>query len=68
MGNFLPVFVQLFTSVALPYTVLAVFELHPIGFFIFLDNSEIRFCPLFLVNMLAISRSLVSILYISVFE
>lgn len=32
MGNFLPVFVQLFTSVALPYAVLVVFELHPIGF------------------------------------
>lgn len=54
MGNFLPVFVQLFTSVALPCAVLVVFELHPIGFLIFLDNSKIRFCLLLLVTMLAV--------------
>lgn len=68
MGNFLPVFVQLFTSVALLCAVLVVFELHPIGFFIFLDNSEVRICPLFLVTVLAVPGSLVSILCISAFK
>lgn len=67
MGNFLPVFVQLFTSLALPYAVL-VFELHPLGFFIFLDNSKIRFCLLFLVTMLAVPGSLISILCSSAFK
>lgn len=68
MGNILPVFVQLFTSLALPYAVLVVFELHPLVFFIFLDNSKIRFCLLFLVTMLAIPGSLISILCSSAFK
>lgn len=35
MSNFLPVFVQLFTSVSLLYVVLVLVELHPIDLFFF---------------------------------
>lgn len=35
MSNFLHVFVQLFTSVSLPYAVLVLVELHPIDFVFF---------------------------------
>lgn len=36
--------------------------------FIFLDNSEMRFCPLSLATVLAVPESLVSILCISAFK
>lgn len=48
--------------------VLVVFELHPIGFLMFLDNSEIRFCPPFLVTVLAVPGPLINILCISAFK
>lgn len=65
MSNFLPVFVQLFTSVSLLCAVLVLVELHPIDLFFFPDNCKIRSCPLSLGTTLAVPEALVSILCIS---